>query len=286
MKHFCIITNNDKDKDLIMTARVVEYLKSHGCTAKVYIASRRMEGRYHYTNPEDVPEEAECVIVLGGDGTLLQAARDLVQKDIPLFGINLGDMGYLAEVDRHSIFPALSKLIADNFEVEERMMLSGTVFRGDEVIGEGIALNDIVISRDRHLRVIKFRNFVNNEYLTSYNADGIIFSSPTGSTGYSLSAGGPVVSPRSALIIMTPVAPHTMNIRSVILPAEDVVTVEIGEGRHNNIEKALASFDGDAMVQMVTGDHIVIRRAEATTKILKLSHLSFVEILRQKMRNS
>ena len=241
---------------------------------------------YHYTNPELIPEDTECIIVLGGDGTMLQGARDVVHKNIPLFGINLGTLGFLAEVDRQSVYPALHKLMEDDYEVEERMMLKGTVCRGEEILGEDIALNDIVIGREGHLRVVSFKNYVNGEYLNSYNADGIIISTPTGSTGYSLSAGGPVVSPGASMMIMTPIAPHTMNTRSIIFPAEDVITVEIGRGRHQDSERGVASFDGDAVVPMITGDKIVIQKASVKTKILKLNHLSFVEVLRQKMQNS
>ena len=286
MNKFFIITNSDKDKDLEITGKIADYLKKHGSICTVQQAGHKMDGPYHYTDPSLVPEDTQCIIVLGGDGTLLQAARDLVYKDIPLLGINLGNLGFLAEVDRHSIYPALDKLLTGDYELEERMMLTGTVYRGEEIIGQDIALNDIVIGREGHLRVVRFKNYVNNEYLNSYNADGIIISTPTGSTGYSLSAGGPVVSPNAAMILMTPIAPHTMNARSIILPAEDVVTVEIGEGRHNDCEKGLASFDGDTSISMITGDRIVIRKAQARTKILKLNHLSFVEVLRQKMRNS
>ena len=173
-----------------------------------------------------------------------------------------------------------------DYEVEERMMLSGTVYRGNQVIGSDLALNDIVIGREGPLRVVRFKNFVNNEYLNSYNADGIILSTPTGSTGYSLSVGGPIVSPSGTMIIMTPIAPHTLNSRSIVFPAEDVITVEVGKGRHEDQEKAVAAFDGDAVIHLVTGDRIVIRRAEEKTKILKLNHLSFVEVIRQKMRDS
>jgi NAD+ kinase len=119
-----------------------------------------------------------------------------------------------------------------------------------------------------------------------YNADGIIISTPTGSTGYSLSAGGPIVSPNAAMTIMTPIAPHTLNMRSIIFPAQDVITVEIGKGRHCDCEKGIASFDGDTFIPMVTGDCIQIRQADVKTKILKLNHLSFVEVLRRKMRDS
>lgn len=286
MNKYFIITNSDKDKNLEITGKIADYLKKHGSTCLVQQAGRKMDGPYHYTDPKLIPDDTQCIIVLGGDGTLLQAARDLVHKDIPLLGINLGNLGFLAEVDRHSIYPALDKLLTGDYELEERMMLTGTVYREGKIIGQDIALNDIVIGREGHLRVVRFKNYVNNEYLNSYNADGIIISTPTGSTGYSLSAGGPVVSPNAAMILMTPIAPHTMNARSIILPAEDVVTVEIGEGRHNDCERGLASFDGDTSISMITGDQIVIKKAKARTKILKLNHLSFVEVLRQKMRNS
>ena len=165
-------------------------------------------------------------------------------------------------------------------------MLTGSVLRGNQILGEDVALNDIVISRDGPLRVVRFKNYVNNEYLNSYDADGIIISTPTGSTGYSLSCGGPVVSPNAAMTLMTPIAPHTMNTRSIIFPAEDVITVEIGEGRRQELEKGLASFDGDTVIPMVTGDRIVIRKATVSCRILKLNHLSFVEVLRQKMRDN
>lgn len=286
MDRFYIITNSDKDPSLEITGGIADYLKKHGKHCLIQQAERKHEGAYHYTDPSLIPDDTQCIIVLGGDGTLLQAARDVVYKEIPLLGINLGNLGFLAEVDKQSVYPALDQLMTGDYEVEERMMLEGRVYRGDRLIGSDIALNDIVIGRDGHLRVVRFKNYVNDEYLNGYNADGIIISTPTGSTGYSLSAGGPIVSPNAAMMIMTPIAPHTLNTRSVILPAEDVVTVEIGKGRHSDFEKGIASFDGDTAIPMVTGDCIQIRKADAKTKILKLNHLSFVEVLRRKMRDS
>ena len=276
MDRFYIIPNNAKDPELTFSNRIIAYLEKHGARCHVQKITEKMEGPYHYTDPDGIPQDTQCIIVLGGDGTLLQAARDVVHLDIPLLGINLGTLGFLAEVDKNSVYPAL----------EDRMMLEGKIYRGEELIGKDIALNDIVIGREGHLRVIRFKNYVNDAYMNSYNADGIIISTPTGSTGYSLSAGGPVVSPSASMMIMTPIAPHTMNTRSIILSGEEAVTVEIGEGRHNTIEKAVASFDGDTQISMVTGDRIVIRKATVRTKILKLNHLSFVEVLRQKMSNS
>ena len=268
MDKFYIITNSDKDKDFQITNEIVSYLKKNGKKCQVQQAERKLEGAYHYTNPELIPEGTQCILVLGGDGTLLQAARDVVYRKIPMLGINLGTLGFLAEVDRQSIHAALDKLIADDYEIEERMMLTGTVWHGDKIIGQDIALNDIVIGREGPLRVVRFKNYVNDVYLNSYNADGIIIATPTGSTGYSLSCGGPIVSPNAAMTLMTPIAPHT---------------VELGEGRRQVQEQGLASFDGDTEIPIVTGDRIVIQKASASVKILKLNHLSFVEVLRQKM---
>ena len=287
MDKFYIITNRDKDQNLRFTEEIVQYLKEHGKKCQVQQAERRVEGEYHYTDPALIPEDTQCILVLGGDGTLLQAARDVVHREIPMLGINLGTLGFLAEIDKTSIYTALDKLFEDDYEIEERMMLTGTVWRGDKIIGQDVALNDIVISRvGPPLRVIGFNNYVNDGYLNSYNADGIIIATPTGSTGYSLSCGGPIISPNAAMTVMTPIAPHTLNTRSIIFPEDDVITVELGEGRRQIQENGLASFDGDVEVPMSTGDRIVIKKASVSVKILKLNHLSFVEVLRQKMSNN
>lgn len=284
MDNFYIITNIQKDPDLDVTNKIVTFLKQNHCQCQVQEAGeRRSEGPYHYTDADLIPDDVQCIIVLGGDGTLLQAARDVVHKKIPLFGINMGTLGYLAEVNKQAIYPALDQLLMGDYEIEERMMLRGKVYHQDEMIGEDIALNDIVIGREGPLRVISFKNYVNGEYLNSYNADGIIVSTPTGSTGYSLSAGGPIISPAGQMTMITPLAPHTLNSRSIILPAEDVITVEIGPGRKQAEEKGLATYDGDTTIPMMTGDRIVIHRSGVSTKIVKLNRLSFVEVLRQKM---
>ena len=194
MDRFYIITNSDKDPKLEITGKIADYLRAHHRNCEVQQAERKHEGSYHYTDPDKIPDNTQCIIVLGGDGTLLQAARDVVHKEIPLLGINLGNLGFLAGVDQTSLYSALDQLMADDYEVEERMMLEGRVYRGRKLIGQDISLNDIVIGRDGHLRVVRFKNYVNDVYLNSYNADGIIISTPTGSTGYSLSAGGPILS--------------------------------------------------------------------------------------------
>ncbi|RHV88910.1 NAD(+)/NADH kinase [Lachnospiraceae bacterium OF09-33XD] len=286
MKSFYIITNRIKDKDLSVTGQIADYIRGHG--KQCFLREDFLNGQERDSRCTDlsmIPPEADCIIVLGGDGTLLQAARDVVDRQIPLFGINLGTLGYLAEIDRQSIYPALDHLMEGNYEIEQRMMLYGSVYRGEEKLDRDIALNDIVISRENGLRVIELNTYVNHARLNTYHADGIIIATPTGSTGYSLSAGGPIISPAAALFLMTPLAPHTLGSRSVVLPPENEITIEIGPGRDEKIEEAVAYFDGDTRVPMLTGDRIEISRSRKDTLIVKIHNSSFLETLSRKMSN-
>lgn len=287
MDKFTIIANSVKDRNFVVSHRIAEYLRNNGKEClMLQDMGEEQNASYHYTDPDRIPDDTQCIIVLGGDGTLLQAARDVVDKDIPLFGINMGTLGYLAEIDQHSIYPALDRLMSDRYTIERRMMLSDTVYKNDKVAVSDVALNDIVIGREGPLRVVRFNNYVNGTFLNSYKADGIIVSTPTGSTGYSLSAGGPIISPAASMILMTPLAPHTLNTRSIVFSPDDRITVEIGEGRDQSQEHGMASFDGDTSVSMVTGDRIVITRSKKDTRIIKINNISFLETLREKMSNS
>ena len=286
MDKFFIIANRQKDKELKTARKVEAYLNSKGksCILREETSEQKARSN-HYTDVEKIPKDVECIIVIGGDGTLLQAARDVVNRQIPLLGINMGTLGYLAEIDRSSIDGALNHLMLDEYTIEKRMMLNGKVYHKEELIAEDVALNDSVIGRVDPLHVTRFHNYVNGEFLNSYTADGIIIATATGSTGYSLSAGGPIVSPETNILIMTPVAPHTLNTRSVIFPAEDEITVEIGEGSQGCEAKAVVSFDGDTNVPMRTADRVAIRRSVKDTQIIKISNISFLEVLRRKMKN-
>ena len=206
MKTFYIVTNQSKDSELKYTNSIITYLNEHGAHGIYDEAACRVEGtKYCYTNAGLVPDGVECIIVLGGDGTLIQAARDLNEKNIPLLGVNIGTLGYLTDTDMNTVYDTLDSLIKDNYEVDTRMMLDGKIYRGDSVIYEDVALNDVVLSRRGILRVIDFDIYVNGEYLNSFAADGVIVSTATGSTAYSLSAGGPIVQPNARLIMITPI---------------------------------------------------------------------------------
>lgn len=268
MRNFYIYTNHTKDDKGEMTRAIRDYLQLKGCICS-----------------DHVNEKVEGIIVLGGDGTMLQAAREYVSCHIPMIGVNLGTLGYLAEVDREDIEQALDSLIDDRYEIEPRMMLSGIPVIAGKNLASQTALNDIVINRKGALHVINFNIYVNGRLLSTYSADGMIISTPTGSTAYNLSAGGPIVEPRARLIMMTPVCSHTLaNNRTIILSEEDVIDVEIGKYKPGEKQEVNASFDGRCPVDLNEGDKIRIIRSDEVTKIMKLSEVSFLDILHRKMR--
>lgn len=279
MKHFYIIVNEGKEEAVEFRNMIVNYLEFCGATC----ASSR--GEFHkgsrFTNLADVPENTECVITLGGDGTLIRAARDLAETGFPIIGINLGTLGYLTQSGRQDDTKALlDALLRDEYVIEERMMLKGRVFHQGKLIAEDVALNDIVLTREEEFRVLKFELYVNGQFLAKYHADGMIVATPTGSTAYNLSAGGPIAQPDGQLILLTPVCPHTMTSRTMVLGPESHVRIQIQE---NCFGSRIVSFDGDTKVSLEEGDYFEIEKSDMVTKVIKLDHRSFLDILKHKM---
>ena len=282
MKHFFIIVNAQKDSELIFTNQIIDYIRRKGGTCD-YFAS--FEEEKAEAVEKEIPTETEAVLVIGGDGTLIRAARNLVKKNIPLLGINLGKLGYLCEVEENTIFPAIDELMADRYTIEQRMLLDGyTVQSGGEKI-QRVALNDVVIHRTGALQIVNLNAYVNGEYLYNFKADGIIVATPTGSTGYSMSAGGPIVDPKANLLLLTPINAHTLNSKSIVIGPEDEITIEVGMRRSQRDEQVEVSFDGDSGVELKVGDKIVVHKEEESVGIIRLSNISFLEILRKKMQN-
>ena len=284
MSDFYIITNQSKDPNFEVTHRIRDYLVGCGKTCRIQEQGPKKVGK-GYTDSNLVNENVDCVLVLGGDGTMLQAAADLADLTVPFLGINLGPLGFLAEVNKDDIEGALSKLIAGEFEIEKRMMLAGYVYdlSGSEPKDVTRALNDIVITRKGSLQIITFTISVNGQFLHRYSADGIIVATPTGSTGYNLSAGGPVVDPKAEIMVISPICPHSMQHNSIVLSPEDEVTITIEEGHDGARQEVEAIFDGSHRVTLRTGDRIAIKRSEKTTGIVKLNKVSFLESLHNKM---
>lgn len=277
MDIFYIITNRLKDTDYSITNEIRDYIMS--CGKKCFVSEKDGEG---HIIPDTVPEEAECGLVLGGDGTLIRAVRDLRERNLPLLGINLGTLGYLADVELKDYREAVDRLVSGTPDIEERMMLEGS-FRNSR---KDIAMNDIVLAREGKVRIVSFNIYVNGTLLNTYHADGVILSTPTGSTGYNLSAGGPVVEPTAELIVITPICSHALNTSSVVLSADDVIEVEICEGRYGRQEQVSLCFDGAEQTTLVTGERVCIRKAGQTARLIKLSRESFLKTMRKKMKGN
>ena len=284
MKHFYIVTNFPKDPDLLVTSQVMEYLTNHGAVCTVRPKNQDPEVDYRYSDPDKIPADTECVIVLGGDGTLMRAAGDIVERQIPILGINTGHLGFLAETDQTTMIPALDALLQDTYQIEHRMMLQGDVYNSGRLMRTKRALNDVVIGRKDGMHLISMDLLVNGAYLNTYRADGLIIATPTGSTGYSLSAGGPIIAPEAGLFLVTPLAPHTLNTRGIVLPPDSRITVRVNNGRDQTTEHAMAYFDGGDRQGMDTGDYVEIRRADQDVLIVKTRNDSFLDILRRKLQ--
>ena len=276
LKKFTICTNVIKDPKLEIAENVRNTILTNVAGAEAKLCKMEECASYDFSN-------TECVIVLGGDGTLLRVAKEIRMLELPLLGINLGTLGFLAEVELAGVEEAVKRLAAGDYHVEERMMLDGVVDNEDGDTCVITALNDIVLSRRLDLQLIGYRVYVNGVFLSDFYGDGVILSSPTGSTGYNMSAGGSIVEPKAKLIVLTAVSPHTMNNRSVMLSPEDIVEVEILPPKGTKAVEVGVYFDGDDARILHPGDRVRISSSPLVTKVLKLSDVGFLEVLRNKM---
>lgn len=285
MSHFLIYTNKNKDKDLRVTNQIKSYLECRGqkVTLKIKEADWVADTTEESEEAKNIPKDVEGMIVLGGDGTVLQAARETKKLFIPIIGVNLGTLGYMTEIEPANLEEALDKLIQKDYTKEARMMLNGKVtFHCGKPWEEGWALNDIVISRRGSMQMLYLDIYVNGQFLHRYKADGMIVATPTGSSSYSLSAGGPLVEPSAKLIMLTAICPHSLNHRSIVLSPEDVIEIEIPAGREGKKQTVEANFDGSHKISMCTGDRIRIVQSEKITEFMRLNQVSFMEVLHKK----
>ncbi|NLC51645.1 MAG: NAD(+)/NADH kinase [Firmicutes bacterium] len=225
-------------------------------------------------------DKVDIVLVIGGDGTILGVARLLAGLDIPILGINVGHKGFLAEIEAQELFPFLHKILDDEYEINNRMMLKTSVFRDGQKVADRLAFNDVVVSRGPFSRIIKLDTFVNNDFLESYPGDGLIVSSPTGSTGYSLSAGGPIVNPQLNLLLITPICPHKLYSRSVIVSDKEKIRLIV---RSRQAEVFL-TVDGQIGFSLKGDDEVIVRKAEDEVQLVSFADNSFYKLLQRKLK--
>ncbi len=304
MRNFYLIANSTKPGARQVADEIMDYLHSHGavCNGNLQYSHIKKNGS-GYTDPSKIPEDTQCVITLGGDGTLIQAARDLIHRNLPILGINRGHLGYLTQVaNGEKLDPVLDALMEDRFYLEKRMMLDGRILAADGQAawggnaGEhgdtaaahgqasartGFALNEIVLTRKDVLQALHFQVYVNGQMLNEYTADGIIVATPTGSTAYNLSAGGPIVTPAAKLMVLTPICSHSLNSRSIVLSHRDTVAIRVLDWKR---QRQMAVFDGEQMMDIGSGEWLEIREAHNFLTLVKFNNVPFMDTLRQKMK--
>jgi NAD+ kinase len=235
------------------------------------------EGGYH---KNELANKADVLLVLGGDGTMLNAARLAEERSIPILGVNMGGLGFLTEVRLENLYPSLERVFANDFVLDERLMLRTHVHRHGETVAHGVVLNDVVISKGTLARMIELKIAIQGQFVTNLRGDGLIVSSPTGSTAYSLSAGGPIIDPAVQSLILTPVCPHTLTHRPLIVPGNAKIEVTLT----SKDDGAMATLDGQVGVVIMQGDTVVIQTSEHRTRLIRFPESNYYDVLREKLK--
>lgn len=284
-KIFGIIANRRKPNIEGVTDDLRSWLEARNADVVIWddLSDRVKAGRFAAI--DDVGTQSDIVIALGGDGTLLRAARAVGSRMTPILGVNIGSLGFLTEVTVDEVYEALDEILSDGYRYEDRMNIDAAVSREGEAIATFTALNDMVINKGALSRVIEMKTAIDCDYLATYTADGLIVSTPTGSTAYSLSAGGPIVNPCMEAIIATPICPHTLAIRPMILAPDQELAVDLAAGHSLEGEPEVKlTIDGQVGYELLHGDRIVFRKSERKTRLVLSGYRTFYEVLRGKLK--
>ncbi len=230
---------------------------------------------------EEIASSSELVIVVGGDGTILHAAHSLIQKEIPLLGINLGRLGFLADISPNEIKEQLGQILAGDYLEEQRVVLQASLVRDGKSIATCCAINDVVVHAKQMVRMIELETRVNNKHVNTLRADGFIVATPTGSTAYALSGGGPILHPSIDTIVLVPICPHTLSNRPIVVDANSKVEILLPEG---NRHTALASIDGQIDMDFMPNDMIVIEKGKQALRLIQSKDYDYFDVLREKLR--
>lgn len=286
MDRIGIVAKRNKPEAVAVVRNLVEWLRPK--KIQVYIEKEMeellsptlLEGHWKSVEREEMPLHVEMMIVLGGDGTLLSVGRQVWNRNIPILGVNLGGLGFLTEITLDELYSVLERVLRDDFEINERETLKAGVIRRGKRIAEFIVLNDAVINKGALARIIDLETTINGEYLSTFRSDGLIISTPTGSTAYNLSAGGPIVYPSLHTIIITPICPHTLTIRPIIIP-DDVKIRALLKSRD---EEVTLTLDGQQGFTLKFEDVVEVGKAEGRILLIKSPYRHYFELLREKLK--
>ncbi len=273
-----LIVNTGKKQPIQLGKDLLHWCESRGISVYTTAEDGSILGADKNCITEDIGKNVDCIVTLGGDGTILRAARITAASEVPILGVNLGVLGFLTEIEVPEIYDAMDKLVREEYYLENRMMLDGCL-KNKRNQTNFIGLNDFVV-KGPLARLIIVDVFVNEQYVTTYNGDGIIISSPTGSTAYSLSAGGPIIHPEVEAIIITPICPHTLHARPLVIPSEKVVRIRIKKAHADS----MMTIDGQQVYTVEKNDEIYISASQKQTRLVRIKNRNFFEILQEKMK--
>jgi NAD+ kinase len=280
MRNIGLVVNLGKQEVAPLVEQIIDWLTARGCRVVMAHDTAIALGHPEMGLPrEQLVQIAEVMLVLGGDGTLLRCAREAAPRGIPLLGINFGHLGFLTEIDAPELWPGLEKLLAGQYSVEERMMLEARVLRGGQTVQQVTGLNDAVITKGAFARLIFLETYVDEHLVTTYPADGLIVATPTGSTAYSLSAGGPLVTPELDLMVVTPICPHSLWARPLVIKATSQVKVII----RSKQGEVMLTVDGQQGYKLEFNDMVLVRQSAHRARLIRLKKRSFFYLLRQKL---
>ena len=280
MKNIGIIVNLTKPNAVTVAKRITSFFKKHKIGVLYEEALAKKLGIVQSCKSiENLVEKSDIVITLGGDGTFLRTARLIQNNPKPMVGVNLGDLGFMAEVTLDSLERDLELLIKKKYTVKTRFTLTGEVIRGKKRLFKHFALNDVVVSKMDLSRLVNIETYIDNEYITTYKADGVIVSTSTGSTAYNLSAGGPIVYPGSNVILVTPICPHTLTHRPLVVPSERTIKMKMGV----TTKDVTLTFDGQVGEQLKKNDLIIVRKRKKKISMITFENTQYFDVLRRKL---
>ena len=259
--------------------KLIHWLRKLNCQVFLDTATATIINEPSSHSKATISEIADLLIVLGGDGTLLSVARAAHSHNVPILAVNLGSLGFLAEISIDELYPTLENILNEKFKIESRMLLNAYIWRNGKKVEDYNVLNDIVINKGVVARVINLQVLVDGQYMTSYRADGLIIATPTGSTAYSLSAGGPIIHPSMQTLVLSPICPFTLTNRSILIPDQSIIQVKL-DAEYNDVRVTL---DGQESYKMKAGDILEIQKTKTTLQLIKGPNKNYYKILRKKL---
>jgi NAD+ kinase len=276
-----IVAKPDHTKFKAPLKQLLTWLQDHDC--KTIVEEGVVQSfdltQVKSTKLENIPDQADVIMVFGGDGTMLRVARSIRGRSAPILGVNLGSLGFLTEITLEDLYPALERVLEGRYAVDLRDMLQVVIHRDGDTVETHHALNDVVINSGALARLINMDAFVDEDYIATFPADGMIISTPTGSTAYSLSAGGPVLYPQLDSVLMTPICSHTLTNRPLVIPADSNIRVVVKSG-----EEVMLTVDGQIGVPLRPGDEVCCTRSEYQIQLIRTGNKDFFDVLREKLK--